>query len=291
MIGAVLAGALAYLGLSPRLGVKLYEPLLFHPTDYTDDFDLDVFAIQVGQKPQCVTFESKGKLAPTVNLQGFYFKSTNQNAPTVLVSHGNAGNITGRNVLLAWLCSLGLNVFIYDYRGFGKSGGRASVPGVTQDGLAAYDYLISQNVDAKNIVLYGESLGVAVSTYISSQRAVAAMILQSGFSSLRAIACQLYPVLRIYNQTMFCKPALDSASILTLGHPPVLILHGALDPVVPVSHAQYLYQTAKDNKTLIVLDDCHHSDLVSTQSQKLTEAVKQLFLNVYDNQHHVIGNA
>lgn len=291
MIEAALALSLAYLGLSPRLGVRLYEPLLFHPTEYPSDFDIANLSVNVGQSPQSVYFASSGKLAGDATLHGWHFKSGDSNAPTILLSHGNAGNITGRTVLLAWLISLGVSVFIYDYRGFGQSSARPSVPGVTQDGLCAYDYLLSQNIDSKNIVLYGESLGVAVSTYIASQRAVSAMILQSGFASLRQIACQLYPVLRIYNQTLFCQPPLDSASILALDHPPVLIFHGAQDSVVPVSHAYTLYQCAKGQKELIVFDDCQHSDLVARQSERMSAAVKQLFKNVCDNQHHVIGNA
>ncbi|MBK7747113.1 MAG: alpha/beta hydrolase [Candidatus Obscuribacter sp.] len=291
MIAAAVALSLAYLGLSPRIGVRLYEPLLFHPAAYPSDFDLANLTQIVGHSPQSVYFASEGKLAQSATLHGWHFKSGDINAPTVLLSHGNAGNITGRTVLLSWLCSLGVNVFIYDYRGFGQSSARPSVPGVTQDGLSAYDYLVSQNIDPSKIVLYGESLGVAISTYIASQRAVSAMILQSGFASLRSIACQLYPILSIYNQTLFCQPALDSASILSLDHPPLLIFHGAKDQVVPVSHAHNLYQCAKGSKQLIVFDDCQHSDLVANQSERMSAAVKPLLKSICDNQHHVIGNA
>lgn len=291
MIIAALALSLTYLGLSPRLGVRLYEPLLFHPTEYPSGFVLATLTQIVGHSPQSVYFASEGKLARSATLHGWHFKSADVNAPTILVSHGNAGNISGRTVLLKWLCSLGVNVFIYDYRGFGQSSGRTSVPGITQDGLCAYDYLVSQNIDSRKIVLYGESLGVAVSTYIASQRAVAAMILQSGFASLRSIACQLYPILSIYNQTLFCNPPLDSASILSLDHPPVLIMHGAKDQVVSVSHAHKLYQCAKGPKQLIIFDDCQHSDLVANQSERMSAAVKPFLESICDNQHHVIGNA
>ncbi|MEP6601128.1 MAG: alpha/beta fold hydrolase, partial [Nitrospirota bacterium] len=101
-------------------------------------------------------------------------------APVLLWCHGNAGNIINRLENLVELHNLGLAVFLFDYRGYGRSRGRPSEDGLYQDGLAAYAHLSeTRGIDPRQIVLFGRSLGAAVAGDVASRRSAAGLILES----------------------------------------------------------------------------------------------------------------
>ena len=112
---------------------------------------------------------------------------------TLLFCHGNAGNITHRLENLAYLVQLGLQVFIFDYRGYGKSEGRPSEDGLYRDALAAYDYMVSRD-DVKNqsLIIFGRSLGGAVAVELATQRPCHKLILESTFTSAQDMARELF---------------------------------------------------------------------------------------------------
>jgi uncharacterized protein len=192
----------------------------------------------------------------------------------VLVSHGNAGNLAHRAVIADALIEAGLSVLLYDYQGYGRSEGSPSVKNVCQDGVAAYDYLIEKGYKPESIILYGESLGCAVATNISSQRKAAGLILQSGFSSLRNIACEKYLLFNAYPPFLFPKPRLDSLAVLKKPHPPLLIMHGRHDYTIPYTHSEKMYETAVGKKSLVIFDDAGHNDVFDTSRAKFLSAVK-----------------
>lgn len=263
-----------YLLLSPRLASALYRRLLFFPSALDDAASLSL-ATALGATPASVDFSADA-------LHGWWFKHPESaRRLTVLVSHGNSGSISGRGLLITFLYRLGLDVFIYDYSGFGRSKGVPSVSGVVSDGLAAYDYLVSENVSPGDIILYGESLGAAVSTAIAAQRQVGMLILQSGFASLRRIATDLYPVLGIYRQWLYPPPYLDSVGLLAKSHPPLLILHGDRDAVVPVSHARALYDAASGDRSLTVISGGAHSDLLLVAPELVARAIEDKITATY----------
>ena len=97
-----------------------------------------------------------------VTLNGWFFKNP-QARSTILFAHGNAGNMSDRLFKIKFFYDLGLNVFIFDYRGYGKSEGKPSEAGIYVDAQSAYDYLQSRpDVNMKRLILYGASLGGAV---------------------------------------------------------------------------------------------------------------------------------
>ena len=283
VIGTAVISAALYYFLSPRKASALYRSLLFHPTALPDVLSLSMIDEAFGGSPEEVYFESEGKFAGKAQLHGWFFPSAKSSADsgiTVLFSHGNSGNLGDRYTTVKWLTNFGLSVFVYDYRGFGRSEGKPSVNGVAQDGLAAYDYLLSRGIDPDKIVLYGESLGVAVSTFVAEKRHAAAMILQSGFSSLRRIALETFPLLQIYPKSLFPSPALNSDEILANCNIPVLICHGQNDATVGVHHARKLFASAAGPKSLLIVENGAHSDLIEDYEKEMSAALSDLLSSI-----------
>ncbi|MCW5822502.1 MAG: alpha/beta hydrolase [Cyanobacteria bacterium TGS_CYA1] len=220
-----------------------------------------------------VDFESKNGS----RLNGWYYKKS-ESRFTILFNHGNAGTIENRAGICSLLLKAGYSVFLYDYQGYGYSEGIATISGIVEDSVAAFDYL-TNNLEVKSdeIMIYGESLGVAVSCHLSDQRKCAALILQSGFSSLKAIAGYRYPILRLYPKWLYPLPGLDSLSVLKRSKVPVLIVHGKLDAVIPYSHSEEMFNAVNhDKKQFVSYADVAHSDICTVKPQEYVEALKGL---------------
>ena len=252
------AAAALYLVCSPRFNHILYRALLFHPWRLEDEAVAPPLSGVIGEN---VFFPSaNGKL-----LNGWHYRKPDATY-TVLFSHGNGGNVGVRTDLVQLLLQAGCSVFIYDYQGYGESHGKPTVAGICQDGVGAANYLIRKcGVTPQSLIFYGESLGAAVSAYLTTKFACKALILQSGFVSLRRIAGELFPMLNIYPFWLFPDPPLDTAGILATKHPPLLLLHGSKDTLIPYAHAEYLYGCAVDSKRLVALPQAGHANIYSTE--------------------------
>lgn len=206
-------------------------------------------------------------------LNGWYFEKPGSDY-VILFSHGNSGNLTIRHHISRLMLKAGYSVFVYDYQGFGRSSGLPTIDGICSDGLAAYDYLLNQRgVEPEQIILYGESLGAAVASHLSTVRKCSGLILQSGFSSLRRIAFEHFPFLRIYPAGLFPSPPLDSLSILEKSDVPLLLIHGQLDRVIPVKHSHDMYQVAGGVKRFLLLSGTAHGDIWTTAESEYVEAL------------------
>ena len=130
-----------------------------------------------------------------VRLHGWYIPHP-QAQRVVLFFHGNAGNISHRGDSVAIFQRLGLNVFIFDYRGYGRSEGSPSEQGLYRDAAAAWRYLTeTRGFDAREIVLFGRSLGGAVAAQLAAVQQPGALILESTLSSARDFARSVFPLL------------------------------------------------------------------------------------------------
>jgi fermentation-respiration switch protein FrsA (DUF1100 family) len=257
-----------YVVCAPRFNSLLYRPLLFHPWQLANE---PVAPPLCGVPGENVYFPSaNGKI-----LNGWYYKNPHAHF-TVLFSHGNGGNVAVRTDIVQLLLECSLSVLIYDYEGYGESLGKPSVEGICQDGVGAYKYLTSNRmINPDSIILYGESLGTGVSSYLASKFACRALILQSGFASLRRISCELFPVLNVYPDWLYPEPPLNTASILANQHPPLLIIHGVKDALIPFAHAQTLLDCAKEPKTLIELPATGHADIFATAAPLFVSSVRK----------------
>jgi pimeloyl-ACP methyl ester carboxylesterase len=122
-------------------------------------------------------------------LFGWYVEAA-ADRPVILWCHGNAGNIINRLENLKRLYQMGLSIFLFDYRGYGKSvGSRPTELGLYRDACGAYDYLIRiRKISPDRIVLFGRSLGASVAVELAVQRPTSALILESSFPSIEAVA-------------------------------------------------------------------------------------------------------
>lgn len=188
---------------------------------------------------------------------------------TILWFHGNAGNMNNRLeqfILMRRL--LNANIFLFDYRGYGKSAGTPSEKGLYSDALAAYEFLINQKgIAPDTIYLYGQSLGAAVAAHLAHSGAGAGLILEAPFSSLLEIGSDLYPWLPAKFVT---KERYDTKSRIGEIKQPILIIHGAEDNLVPLIHAQRL-KAASKNAELLILKGAGHSNLYLLEFKEFWE--------------------
>jgi hypothetical protein len=194
--------------------------------------------------------------ADGVKLHAWYAKVPNARA-TFLVCHGNAGNVTDRIHYIQSLQKLRASVFVFDYRGYGKSEGSPSESGVYADAEAAYRWLVDRGVPAGRIVPYGESLGGAVAVELAARVPVGGLILQCTFSSLHDMTGQVLPILPL---GWFMRSKFASLAKVPKLQVPKLHFHGRPDTVVPCRLGRKLFDAAAEPKRWVEYPDLDHND-------------------------------
>ena len=176
---------------------------------------------------------------------------------TLLFSHGNAGNISHRLDSLRIFNDLGLNVLMYDYRGYGQSTGRPSEQGVYKDAEAAFDWLVEQrDVSPEQVVLFGRSLGGAVSAELATRRPAACLITESTFSSVPDVAAEIYWWIPV---RWLARLRFDAADALTRTELPVLIIHSPDDEIISFANAERLMNAGGERARLLEIRGDHNS--------------------------------
>lgn len=179
---------------------------------------------------------------------------------TVLFFHGNAGNISHRLAYLPMFQQLKLNLFLFDYRGYGQSSGTPSETGTYNDALATWDYLTeTRDIPSTEIVLYGESLGGAIASWLATQRHSAMLILASTFTSIPELAQNIYPFLPARWIARFEYNTLANLKSIDL---PVFIAHSPHDEIVPFSNGERLFQAANEPKQFLALANGHNDGFI-----------------------------
>lgn len=194
-----------------------------------------------------------------LSLNGWWIPGTGSPI-TLLWFHGNAGNISHRlDNIKARHDLLGVNMFIFDYREYGRSEGRASEEGTYRDGDAAIRYLRGRgNVDPTKIVFLGESLGSAVVVEMAIRHGCAALILETPFLSIREMAKVSFPFLPL---GPFLQTKYDTLSKIGRVKAPILIVHGEDDEIVPFRHGRRLFEAAVAPKEFYSIKEARHNDL------------------------------
>lgn len=177
---------------------------------------------------------------------------------TLIISHGNAGNISHRIPLIRRLQQAGFNVLMYDYRGYGRSQGSPYEGGVYNDGRAAFDYALTlPGADPARIILWGTSLGGAVAVDVATYRKAAGLILESTFSSARDVAQTIYPFLPM---RFILRSQFNSAEKIRGVHIPLLFIHGTMDGIIPIGLGKKLFQAAHEPKEFYEIPNADHND-------------------------------
>jgi len=175
---------------------------------------------------------------------------------TVLFCHGNAGDIGDRIGSIRTFNSLGYNVLIFDYRGYGDSSGTPTEKGTYLDAMAAWKYLIGdRGIPAERIVLFGRSLGGAVATWLATEVDPGALVIESVFTSAPDMASRMFPLM----PTRFvCRFKYDSVDRIGRVGCPVLIAHSRYDEMIPFKHGQRLFGAARDPKLFVEMSGGHN---------------------------------
>jgi dipeptidyl aminopeptidase/acylaminoacyl peptidase len=187
-------------------------------------------------------------------------------APTVLHVHGNAGNMDVHLGFTEFLPAAGFNLFLFDFRGYGESGGRAARRGpLIEDTQAALDILLARDdVDPRRIGVFGQSLGAAIATNVMAERPeIRAGVLVSGFTSWREMAADAVgggsagPVARLLARWLIRDDHRPLDAVATIDRP-LLFAHGDADRIVPPAHAQRLADAAPRAELVILRGGDHN---------------------------------
>jgi len=205
--------------------------------------------------------------ADGITLHGWYVphKESDQ---VLLFSHGNAGNISYRLELLEMFHRHGFSTFIYDYRGYGKSGGRPGEKGLYRDVEAAWHYLVDeQGYRPEQIILYGRSLGGAVSAHLAKQVKPAALILDSAFTGARQVATEIFP----FVPGWLVRFRFNTIDYLREVSAPVLVMHSPDDEIIGFHHGEELYAAASNPRKLVRLQGGHNDNVFITGDRYFEE--------------------
>ena len=199
---------------------------------------------------------------------------------TILYLHGTAGNISHNLPRIEGFLQLGFSVLAIDYRGYGQSKGNfPSELQLYQDSQTAWEYLLQvQDVSPQQIIIYGESLGGAISLDLAIKKPNAGgLILQSTFTSMVEVANQsdwmkAIPVSLLINQKFDSIEKIKSLQV------PVLLIHGLNDSGIPSSMGQKLYDLAPNRKQLFLIPDGEHARIYDPKHSYL-QAIQQFVSN------------
>jgi fermentation-respiration switch protein FrsA (DUF1100 family) len=182
---------------------------------------------------------------------------------TLLYSHGNGGNI-GDRVRIARLLveQLGVGVFMYDYRGYGRSQGAPSEAGLVSDAVGARAALLREGVAAEHIVYFGRSLGSAVTVDLALAHPPRGVVLESPFTSVRAMGNAVLPGAGYLFSTRW-----DSLAKIGRLRAALLVIHGEQDEVVPFAQGRELFGAAPEPKTFVTLRGSRHYELEAAWSE------------------------
>lgn len=194
----------------------------------------------------------------------------------LIVSHGNAGNISYRGQAGDFLRDeLETNVLMYDYRGYGKSDGSPSEEGTYSDIRGAYAYVRSRGFAPETVFLMGQSLGTAVTVDLAANEKVAGVILEAPFTSATAVARRLYWPLPLY---LLMSTKYDSLSKIRRINAPLAIVHGTGDSVIPYAFGRELFEAASPPKEFFeVRADVHEGAIMGLGPAEIRKLSEFLF--------------
>ena len=238
---------------------------IFYPTK-----DVELSPSYVGLNYEDIFFESPD----SIELNG-WFLSAPMSRFTVLLCHGNAGNISHRIEKLKFFHELGCNVFIFDYRGYGKSKGSPSENGLYSDAQGAYYYLLSRKINPEQIIGYGESIGGAVIIDLAAKQKLAALIIDSSLTNAKDMVKVAYPFLPYW---IFVS-RWDSTSKVKPITIPKLFIHSMNDEIVPYKLGRKLFEAASEPKEFLQIHGGHNSCFFESDEilkEKISSFLKKL---------------
>jgi fermentation-respiration switch protein FrsA (DUF1100 family) len=228
---------------------RLVERVIFQPSP-----GIDYAPAQLGIDAEEIRLTTEDG----VRIHAFYLPAPGGASRALLFLHGNAGNASHRLPNAALLAGLGVDVLLLDYRGYGVSEGTPSEAGVYADARAGLAWLVEERgFPTERIVLFGRSIGGAVAVDLAQDRPLAGVVLESTFSSLRALARGFAGPLGGLLVRGF-----DSEAKIARARAPLLFFHGDRDEIVDFSLGRALFDLAPSPKAFETLRGAGHNDTV-----------------------------
>lgn len=253
----IISGIILFLFFLLFLFVKYYEKngVFFPVKNVTDSpervglpFDDIYFLTEDGQKLNA------------------WFIANKKSDLVLLFFHGNAGNIGHRVDLLNILSALEINIFIFDYRGYGKSTGKPTEKGIYLDALGAYTYLIEiMGFLPENVIVYGKSIGTCPAIDLAAKKQIGKMIIDSGFSSAADMGKLIIP---FFSMRILMSLRFNSIQKIKHINCEKFFIHSVNDEIVPFKLGKKLYDQALEPKEFFQTIGSHngffyeHSDLL-----------------------------
>jgi hypothetical protein len=176
---------------------------------------------------------------------------------TVLFSHGNAGTIADRLESIEVFRDLGLNVFIYDYGGYGNSSGKPSEKRCYADVRVAWKYVTESRGEAPDrVVLFGRSLGAGPTLELAQAVTPGAVVIESAFISTTQMGKELLPFIPV---GWFVRHRFDNAKKIGGITSPILVVHSPEDDIIPYRHGQHLFELASEPKAFLEIHGDHNA--------------------------------
>ncbi|HEY3054311.1 MAG TPA: alpha/beta fold hydrolase [Thermoanaerobaculia bacterium] len=216
-------------------------------------------------------------------LYGWYCRSPHPVASAVFC-HGNTGNLTTFADVIPHLLDAGINVFYFDYRGFGKSSGIPSINGIVSDGATAARFHDKIRPKRLPSILYGYSLGGAVAAQVIKRHPFDGLILQSTFTTLPKIVRVLFPRTPLH---LFAGNLFDTLSVIRRLTIPLLVIHGNSDEVVPCSMAHELFDACGAQKRIQIIDGGLHKDLWVRDCESMVWAINRFAVDLPRHTRHI----
>jgi len=265
--GPLIVTGLALLALEVARRVFRHTQLLCPAREPVDGWDPEAYGIPRDRVEVQWMETDDGEL-----LYGWYCQAKRPPIASALFCHGNTGNLTTIAGIIPHLLDSGINVLLFDYRGFGRSTGHASLSGVISDGVCAARYHDRIRPKQAASLLYGYSLGGAIAAQVTRLHPFDGLILQSTFTNLRDLARVTFRrvPLHLVSGNLF-----DTIGILRRIDIPVLILHGTGDETIPCWMAHRLYDACPGRKELRIVEGGLHRDLYIRDADALVWAVNR----------------
>ena len=197
----------------------------------------------------------------------------------MVICHGNYGNIGygQRPEYMAYMRDLGINLFAFDYRGFGASEGAPNEVGVYEDAVASYRYLTDRlHVPPERIVIFGHSLGSGVAIELATRVPAAALIVEGGYTSVPNRGQEVYPLLPVKWVASQRFASIEKISHITI---PKLFLHSPTDDVIPIAHGRALFAAATEPKRFVEVKG-GHMDAYAIDKQTYYGAIGEIVRSV-----------
>jgi hypothetical protein len=241
-------GLMLYI-LQPKLLYVPMRELLYTPAELNLEFENIIF-----------------KTADGLRLSGWFIPAQNSQF-TILFCHGNGGNMMHCLDSIDIFHNLGLNCFIFDYRGYGESGGKPSEEGTYLDAQAAYKWLTEEKkVPPDDIIVFGRSLGGSIAAHLAGRNKVAALVIESTFTSYADIGSRFYPYMPVRWFARFGYKTIQSIKDIRC---PVMLIYSRDDEVVPFEFGLELFNSANEPKEFVEIFGGHNdSFLVSGELYK-----------------------